>query len=144
VPKLGLKMDKIVFKQLNEMDAAALKFLKEVGQKRQFAFYGEMGSGKTTFIKAVCKQLAVTDVVTSPTFSIINEYFTTSDYKVYHFDFYRIKDLEEVFNLGYEDYFYSNEYCFVEWPELVEELLPKDMLKVYLTVAPDGSRTLTF
>jgi tRNA threonylcarbamoyladenosine biosynthesis protein TsaE len=137
-------MGKIVFKQLDEMGAAASDFLKAVGQKRQFAFYGEMGAGKTTFIKTVCKQLQVTDEVTSPTFSIINEYYSTGNYKVFHFDFYRIKDLEEVYNLGYEDYFYSEEYCFVEWPELVEELLPEHMLKVYLTVAPDGSRTLTF
>ncbi len=137
-------MRQIIIKSLTEMDAAALEFLMATDQKRHVAFYGEMGAGKTTFIKALCKQLEVTDGVTSPTFSIINEYHSANDYKVFHFDFYRIKDLEEVYNLGYEDYFYSDQYCFVEWPELVEELLPEHMLKVYLTVAPDGSRTLTF
>ncbi|MFA6400091.1 MAG: tRNA (adenosine(37)-N6)-threonylcarbamoyltransferase complex ATPase subunit type 1 TsaE [Salinivirgaceae bacterium] len=137
-------MREIIIRSLNEMDAAALDFLKATEKKRLVAFYGEMGAGKTTFIKALCTQLQVTDGVTSPTFSIINEYHSANDYKVFHFDFYRIKDLEEVYNLGYEDYFYSDDYCFIEWPELVEELLPDLILKVYLTVAPDGSRTLTF
>ncbi len=137
-------MRQIIIPTLNDMEAVALDFLKAIEKKRLVAFYGEMGAGKTTFIKALCKQLEVTDGVTSPTFSIINEYHSASDYKVFHFDFYRIKDLEEVYNLGYEDYFYSDDYCFIEWPELVEELLPEHILKVYLTVAPDGSRTLSF
>jgi tRNA threonylcarbamoyladenosine biosynthesis protein TsaE len=137
-------MRQIIIPTLNDMEAVALDFLKAIEKKRLVAFYGEMGAGKTTFIKAICTQLQVTDGVTSPTFSIINEYHSASDYKVFHFDFYRIKDLEEVYNLGYEDYFYSDDYCFIEWPELVEELLPEHILKVYLTVAPDGSRTLSF
>ncbi len=137
-------MEFIVFETLENIEAAAQKFLTAQSGKKHFAFYGEMGAGKTTFIKTVCRLLQVTDVVTSPTFSIINEYQTLENEKVFHFDFYRIKDLEEVFNLGYEDYFYSENYCFVEWPELVEELLPDHMVKVRITVQADGSRVLSF
>lgn len=136
-------MKPIVFDTLDKIEAAAQKFLGAQSGKKHFAFYGEMGVGKTTFIKTVCRLLQVTDVVTSPTFSIINEYQTLGKEKVFHFDFYRIKDLEEVFNLGYEDYFYSEHYCFVEWPELVEELLPDHMVKVRIAVQADGSRVLT-
>ncbi|PKP10747.1 MAG: tRNA (adenosine(37)-N6)-threonylcarbamoyltransferase complex ATPase subunit type 1 TsaE [Bacteroidetes bacterium HGW-Bacteroidetes-4] len=137
-------MESIVFNTLDKIEAAGKEFLAAQKGKKHFAFYGDMGAGKTTFIKTVCRLLQVTDVVTSPTFSIINEYQTLGNDKVFHFDFYRIKDLEEVFNLGYEDYFYSNHYCFVEWPELVEELLPDHMVKVRIMVKADGSRVLNF
>lgn len=137
-------MTEINFARLTDIETAARQFLEKAGSKKHFAFYGEMGAGKTTFIKTLCRLLQVSDVVTSPTFSIINEYQTQNGEKIFHFDFYRIKDLEEVFNLGYEDYFYSQQYCFVEWPELVEELLPEHMLKVHLRVAPDGARSVTF
>ena len=104
-----------------------------------------MGAGKTTFIKAVCEELGVTDVVNSPTFSIVNEYRSdTTGELIYHFDFYRIQRLEEVYDMGYEDYFYSGALCFVEWPELVDELLPGDAVKVQIEEQPDGSRTITF
>jgi len=137
-------MGKITFTGLNEIKTAAKKFLKQNSQRKHFAFYGEMGAGKTTFIKELCHLLNSTDVVTSPTFSLINEYHTTGDIRIFHFDFYRINDIEEVYNIGYEDYFYSNEYCFVEWPELVEELLPDTMIKVTITVLEDGSREIVF
>ena len=106
-----------------------------------------MGAGKTTFVKAICEELGVDDVITSPTFAIINEYALDSDLlpdvsSVYHFDFYRIKKLEEVYDMGYEDYFYSGALCFIEWPELIEELLPEDAVKVSIKENPDGSRTV--
>jgi tRNA threonylcarbamoyladenosine biosynthesis protein TsaE len=135
-------MTEIVFAKLTDIEAAAKQFIVQTAGKKHFAFYGEMGAGKTTFIKTLCKLLQVCDVVTSPTFSIINEYHTQSDEKIFHFDFYRIKDIEEVFNLGYEDYFYSEHYCFVEWPELVEDLLPEHMIKVHLSVTNDETRTM--
>lgn len=135
----------ITIKSLEEIKTAARTFVENMGESRVFAFFGKMGSGKTTFIKAVCETLGVTDVITSPTFAIINEY--TSDISgdtVYHFDFYRIKRLEEVYDMGYEDYFYSGRLCFIEWPELIEELLPEDAVRVYVTENGDGGRTLTF
>lgn len=135
-------MIEINFKGLNEINGAAQEFLKKLEGKKQFAVYGEMGAGKTTFIKELCGLLNVTDTVTSPTFSIINEYHTTGDYKIFHFDFYRIEEIEEVFNLGYEDYFYSEHYCFIEWPELVEELIPEHITKVRITINPDQSRKI--
>lgn len=109
------------------------------------AFYGKMGAGKTTFIKAVCEELGVADVVNSPTFAIVNEYRADgSGRPVYHFDFYRIGRVEEAYDLGCEDYFYSGSVCLVEWPELVEELLPADAVRVRMEELPDGSRTLSW
>ena len=108
------------------------------------AFYGKMGAGKTTFIKAICEELGVEDVITSPTFAIVNEYSLPSQEALYHFDFYRIKKLEEVYDMGYEDYFYSGNLCLIEWPELIEELLPEDALRVTIEEQPDGSRTIAW
>lgn len=137
-------MDKIRFKGLDEIRIAAKSFVKQTQGKKHFAFYGEMGAGKTTFIKQVCEELEVLDVVASPTFAIINEYFTKNEARIFHFDFYRIKDIEEVYNLGYEDYFYSDQYCFLEWPELVEDLLPDHIIKVHIEAQADNSRIITF
>lgn len=133
----------IKINSLEEIDAAAKQFAAAIGERTVFAFYGKMGAGKTTFIKAVCKALGVDDVVTSPTFAIVNEYRTESAELIYHFDFYRIKKLEEVYDMGYEDYFDSGALCFIEWPELIEELLPADAVKVTITVEPDDSRLVT-
>ena len=136
--------------KINSLDSireAARQFIDGIGQHRVFAFYGSMGAGKTTFVKAICEELGVDDVITSPTFAIINEYALGSNLlpdvsSVYHFDFYRIKKLEEVYDMGYEDYFYSGALCFIEWPELIEELLPEDAVKVSIKENPDGSRTV--
>ena len=115
-----------------------------MGDNTVFAMYGKMGAGKTTFTKAVCECLGVEDVINSPTFAIVNEYRSDSGELIYHFDFYRIKKLEEVYDMGYEDYFYSGALCFIEWPELVEELLPGNSVKVTIVENEDGSRTVSF
>lgn len=132
--------------RINSLDTiheAAKEFIKGMGDGKVFAFYGKMGAGKTTFIKALCEVLGVKDVITSPTFAIINEYTDGNDNPIYHFDFYRIKKLEEVYDMGYEDYFYSGNLCLLEWPELVEDVLPKNVIKVTIEEQPDGSRLLT-
>jgi len=123
---------------------AAREFIEHIGDRRVFAFYGKMGAGKTTFVKAICEELGVDDVITSPTFAIINEYTSAKDDTIFHFDFYRIKKLEEVYDMGYEDYFYSRALCFIEWPELIEEILPDDAVRVSITEQDDGSRIVTF
>ena len=130
---------------LDNILAAAREFVKNMGEGNVYAFYGKMGAGKTTFIKAICEELGVDDVITSPTFSIVNEYRSeTTGELIYHFDFYRIKKLEEVYDMGYEDYFYSGALCFLEWPELIEELLPGSAVKVTITQNDDDSRTVDF
>ena len=126
---------------LQDIQRAARQFVEAMGERKVFAFYGPMGVGKTTFIKAVCEQLQVDDAITSPTFAIVNEYRSaTSGELIYHFDFYRIKKQEEVYDMGYEDYIESGAVCFMEWPELIEELLPEDVVKVYIKQQEDGSR----
>ena len=137
-------MNRITFSGLNEINKAAKQFIDINNTNKQFAFYGEMGAGKTTFIKELCSILQSVDEVTSPTFSLINEYHTKTNGKIFHFDFYRIESIEEVYNIGYEDYFYSDSYCFVEWPELIEELIPDTMIKVKINVLDDGSREIVF
>ena len=137
-------MSTITISSLDTIQESAKEFVRQMGDDTVFAFYGKMGAGKTTFIKALCKELGVEDEVNSPTFAIINEYRSaTTAELIYHFDFYRIKKLEEVYDLGYEDYFYSGALCFIEWPELVEELLPLDAKKVTITENSDGTRTIS-
>ena len=123
---------------------AAQQFVEQMGEDTVFAFYGKMGAGKTTFIKAICEALGVSDVITSPTFAIVNEYTDGEQQPVYHFDFYRIKKLEEVYDMGYEEYFYSGALCLIEWPELIEDVLPDDTVRVTIEEQADGSRLLTF
>ena len=132
----------IRIENLDNIRAAAHEFIENMGNAHVFAFYGKMGAGKTTFVKAICEELGVEDVITSPTFAIINEY--EGDETIYHFDFYRIKKLEEVYDMGYEDYFYSGALCFIEWPELIEEILPDDAVRVSITEQKDGSRLVKF
>ncbi len=134
----------IKIESLDNIHTAAKEFLAHIGNGKVFAFYGKMGAGKTTFIKAVCEALGVTDVITSPTFAIVNEYTTADNSPVYHFDFYRIKKIDEVYDMGYEDYFYSGKLCFLEWPELIEALLPEDAVKVSIAMQEDGSRIIEF
>jgi tRNA threonylcarbamoyladenosine biosynthesis protein TsaE len=134
----------ITCKTESNLTAAAKRLLSSHPNSRVFAFYGEMGAGKTTFIKAICRQLEAKEIVQSPSFAIINEYTTYSGESLYHFDFYRIKKSEEAFDIGYEEYIYSGNYCFLEWPELIEELLPADVVRVTIAVEPDGSRKIGF
>lgn len=133
----------ITIDSLEQMPQAAQQFVQAMGESSLFAFYGGMGVGKTTFIKAVCAAMGVTDVVTSPTFSIVNEYLVpATGQSIFHFDFYRIKKIDEVLDLGFEDYLERGALCFMEWPELVEPLLPDDTVRVDLAAAADGARTL--
>ena len=134
---MTLKIDSI-----DKIHDTARQFVEAIGNHRVIAFYGKMGAGKTTFIKALCEVLGVEDVITSPTFAIVNEYTDGKGLPVYHFDFYRIKKLEEVYDMGYEDYFYSGNLCLMEWPELIEELLPDDALIVNISENADGTRSV--
>lgn len=127
---------------LETIDETAKEFVKLMKDNTVFAFYGQMGAGKTTFITAICKALGVEDNITSPTFAIVNEYRSNSGELIYHFDFYRINKVEEAFDFGYEDYFYSGSICFIEWPEKVESLLPHDVVRVKITEQNDGTRSV--
>jgi len=129
-------------KSLSEINHIAARFIQAHPADRIFAFYGEMGAGKTTFIKALCEEMQVLDYVTSPTFALINEYKTKKNNTIFHFDFYRIKSISEAYDFGYEDYFYSSDYCFIEWPELIESLLPSITVKVYLKEIENGIRII--
>lgn len=133
---------KLTIHSIEDITPAAQEFIAAMGDNTVFAFYGKMGAGKTTFIKAVCQALGVTDVINSPTFAIVNEYLDGQGSPIYHFDFYRIKRLQEVLDIGYEDYIYSGCVCFMEWPELIEDLLPADAVRVTITQKEDGTRVI--
>ena len=135
--------NRIEIHNLSELPIAAKQLLNTFPDKRIFAFTAEMGVGKTTFIKAICDELGVTDTISSPTFSIVNEYISNKGIKIYHFDFYRIKSIEEVYDMGYEDYFYSNAYCFIEWSEKIKNLLPDGFVSVEMVNEKD-KRTIIF
>ena len=137
-------MTTIIIQSIDTIGEAAQEFIAQMGDNKIFAFYGSMGAGKTTFVKALCDAMGVTDTVNSPTFAIVNEYDTPSGRPIYHFDFYRIKRLAEVYDMGYEDYFYSRGLCFIEWPELIEELLPEETVKVTIEEQSDGTRLVSF
>ena len=128
----------IQIKNIDEMGEKAQEFIAALGDNHVIAFYGAMGAGKTTFIRALCEELGVKEPVTSPTFAIVNEY----EGPIYHFDFYRIKRLEEAYDMGFEDYIYSGHLCLIEWPELIEDLLPDNTVRVHITVDEDGTRTI--
>ena len=134
----------IIIPSLSSINKAAQQFLAQMGDHKVIAFYGKMGAGKTTFIKALCQTLGVEDVITSPTFSLVNEYTDREGNSIFHFDFYRIKKLEEVYDMGYEDYFYSGALCFLEWPELVDDILPADAVKVSIAEQAAGTRMLEY
>ena len=135
---------KIEVNQLADLHQAATKLLEFAGDQKIFLFEGEMGAGKTTFIKAICEAMGVADVVSSPTFSIVNEYRSAEDKSIYHFDFYRIEDLQEAYDIGYEEYFYSGDICLVEWPEKIRELLPEQYVLVNISTPAPNSRLLSF
>ena len=139
----------IQIQNIDEMGEKAQEFIRALGDHRVIAFYGAMGAGKTTFIRALCEALGVTEPVTSPTFAIVNEYLSSASgvlqgASIYHFDFYRIKRLEEAYDMGFEDYLYSGRLCLIEWPELIEDLLPDTALRVHISVLPDASRRLSW
>lgn len=125
-----------------DLNEVAKAFLEKAGNHRVWLFYGEMGSGKTTFIKALCSQLGVTDTMSSPTFSIVNEYQSDHDIKIFHFDFYRIKNEAEAYDIGTEEYFYSGNYCFIEWPEKIPSLIPAERVEVSITPENQTHRTI--
>ena len=125
---------------IDSIQEAAKEFVAQMGDNKVFAFYGKMGAGKTTFIKAICEELGVEDVVNSPTFAIVNEYTDGKGEPIYHFDFYRIKKESEAYDIGFEEYVYSGYLCFMEWPELIEDLLPEDTVKVSIEELEDGKR----
>lgn len=135
-------MIRIEIPTLESIDTAAKQLVEAFGDHTKVAFSGEMGAGKTTLIQAVCRQLGVRDTVSSPTFALINEYFTDTGASIYHFDLYRIDNVSEMYDMGYEDYFYSDAFCFIEWPEKAVDLMPPKLLYLTITVNDDGSRTV--
>lgn len=128
----------------NDLSTVAEDLLRKHADERVFGFYGEMGAGKTTLIKEICRQLGVTATTSSPTFAIVNEYFTAEGEPVYHFDFYRIDSIDEAVKIGFDDYLYSGDYCFIEWTEKVEEMLPDDYVRVDIKVLEDGRREFIY
>ena len=127
---------------LKYISGIAKQFISLTKGYKKFAFYGKMGAGKTTFIIALCKELGAVDIVNSPTFTIINEYKTKAGNAIYHLDFYRIKSIEELFDIGYEEYFNEDAYCFIEWPEKGEKILPDDIVKVFIEETNINKRQL--
>ena len=134
----------IIIQDPQHIREAARAFIQNMPDSTVYAFYGKMGAGKTTFIKAVCQELGVEDEVTSPTFAIVNEYRTGAGEPMYHFDFYRLNKIEEAFDIGFYDYVDSGCLCVIEWPENIEDILPEETLKVSIRVNPDESRTLSW
>jgi len=126
---------------LNELPSIAKEIIS-VAKHKILLFYGEMGTGKTTLIKEIVKQLGVKDVANSPTFALVNEYLSEKGETIYHFDFYRIENEEEVFDIGIEEYLFNNNWCFIEWPEKVENLLPLESVEIYLSLNEDSTRTI--
>ncbi|WP_179412582.1 tRNA (adenosine(37)-N6)-threonylcarbamoyltransferase complex ATPase subunit type 1 TsaE [Mucilaginibacter sp. E4BP6] len=132
----------LLVNSLSELDATAAAILSFEPNNRVFLFYGDMGAGKTTLIKSLCKALGVTDNISSPTFAIVNEYRAVNN-TIYHFDFYRLKTEIEAMDMGFEEYLYSGNYCFIEWPEKIPELLPENYISINIQVVADGARYIT-
>jgi tRNA threonylcarbamoyladenosine biosynthesis protein TsaE len=137
-------MRSITINSLQELDSAAELFLKLAAGHTVIAFSGELGAGKTTFIQAICRSLGIEVDVNSPTFSLVNEYFSPEGKSIFHFDLYRIETPEELFDMGYEEYFYSGSMCLIEWPEKAKKLIPQDALWVKIEIGEDEARTILF
>lgn len=137
-------MKTITISSLQELELAASRFLEMTGEYRVLAFSGELGAGKTTFIQALCRRLGVKTEVNSPTFSLVNEYFTEEGESIFHLDLYRIESLEELYDLGYEEYLYSGSLCMIEWPEKARSLIPADALWIQIDIGENGTRILQF
>lgn len=140
-------MSSIIIHTPDKIGEAAAEFISEAGivsgENRIFAFYGSMGAGKTTFITALCAEMGVDDIVNSPTFTIVNEYKNRQNLQIFHFDFYRIENIQEVIDMGFEEYMYESDgICFMEWPEKIEDLLPEETVKVFIEELEDGSREI--
>ena len=136
-------MNSFTINSLNQLTDAAKWILQNIGEKKIIAFYGEMGVGKTTLIKEICIQLNCVSIVTSPTFAIVNEYFTDENQPIYHFDFYRLSSTKEIIDIGFDEYIYSNCFCLIEWPELAEPLLPENCQKINIKIDEKQNRLLT-
>ncbi len=136
-------MKEFIAKNVADLETISQQLLVEFGTEKIVLFKGEMGAGKTTLIKHLCKQLGIDDITSSPTFSIVNEYVSNKDQKVYHFDFYRINDEQEVMDMGYEDYFYGGAYCFIEWPEKIPNLIPEKFVVITIKVDEDNNRIIS-
>ncbi len=133
--------------QIDSIDyipVAAKNILEKFSDDRIFGFYGDLGAGKTTLIKALCEKLGVRDIIHSPTFSLINEYIDQNNIEIFHFDFYRIKNLKEALDLGIEEYFMSGSYCFIEWPDLIDEILPEEFIRIKITSTGENSRLISY
>ena len=137
-------MNKITISSLQELDNASARFLELAGGNTVIAFSGELGAGKTTFIQAICRNLGIEVEVNSPTFSLVNEYFTPEGNSIFHFDLYRIETPEELFDMGYEEYFYSGSLCLIEWPEKAKKLIPENALWVKIEIGENEARQLQF
>jgi tRNA threonylcarbamoyladenosine biosynthesis protein TsaE len=135
-------MSDIIVKGLEELDNAAKEVIKRIGDRKIIAFYGKMGAGKTTLITAICNNLGVIDTISSPSFSLVNEYNTAKGESIFHFDFYRINKIEEAFDFGYEEYFFGGDMCLIEWPELIESILPENIATITITENEDHSRLI--
>jgi len=135
-------MSRFIIKSTGTIRQVAKEFLEQYVDKRIFAIYGKLGAGKTTFIKALCSELGVNEIVSSPSFAIINEYFSDRYGRIYHFDFFRMEDLEEAYDIGYEDYFYSGQYCFIEWADKIQAILPSEAIHVHMMVNEKSVRIL--
>ena len=139
---------KFEIESLKKLPETASELIKHLNLKPEMhtnnclAFYGEMGAGKTTLIKEICKLMGVSDITSSPSFSLINEYLTKEDNSIFHFDFYRINHIEEAYDIGYEDYFYSNSLCFIEWPEKIQSLLPENHTRLNIKILDNNKRVI--
>lgn len=136
-------MKSIFIENINEIQNSAKEFLSHFKEPAVLAFFGEMGAGKTTFIKAICQELGVIDTVNSPTFAIVNEYQTKSENNIFHFDLYRMEKPEEVLDIGFEDYIYSGNWCFIEWPQIAEPFFPKQIVMINIEEVKNGVRKIS-